>query len=178
MTTEGEIEQKVAALRAAFDRSFAEAAGGGSVAYLDFLTIHVAGDAYALRLSEVQSLHVDRKLIVTPSLLPELTGMAWFRGALTPIYDLSALLGYGVTKAAQKWLVLVQHASPIGLAFEAFDAHVRVPPSSVSAPEPGANGAAFSAIRSGAATLPILHLPSIVAGIAQRIQALGPSQER
>jgi chemotaxis signal transduction protein len=174
VTTEGELDQKVAALRQAFDRSFAEAADGGSVAHLDFLAIKVAGDPYALSLTEVASLHVDRKLVAIPSLLPELSGMAGFRGALTPVYDLAALLRYPGQPAA-KWLVLVQHPSPIAFAFESFDAHLRVPPDRVSAAEPGA---ALGAVRSGAATLPLLHLPSLVEGIAQRIQALGPSQER
>ena len=89
-----ELEQKAAALRAAFDRSFAEAADAGRAPHLDFLAIRVAGDPYALRLSEVASLHVDSKRVRAPSLLPELSGLASFRGVLTPVYDLAALLGY------------------------------------------------------------------------------------
>ena len=177
MTTESEIEQKVSALRAAFDRSFAQASEPGSVAHVDFLAIKVAGDCYALRLSEVASLHADRKLTATPSLLAELTGLAGFRGVLTPVYDLAALLGYRA-RAEQKWLVRVQHASPIGLAFEGFDQHLRVPPGRVSPPEPGASGPVQGALQSAAGRLSILDLPAVVAGIARRIQALGPLQER
>jgi len=177
MTTSTELKQKLSALRDAFDLSFAAPAGVGHAAYVDFLTIRVAGDPYALRLSEVASVHADRKLVTAPSLLSELVGIAGFRGVLTPVYDLGAVLGYPA-QPNSKWLVLTQHSSPIGFAFEVFDAHLRVAPDRVSASEPSANAAARGAVHSGKITVPLLHLPSLVEGIAQRIKAHGPSQER
>jgi chemotaxis signal transduction protein len=177
MTASKQVDEKLLALREAFDRSFAKADEVGRLAYLDFLSIRIAGDAYALRLSELASLHVDRKLVVAPSLLPELLGIAGFRTVLTPIYDLGALLGYA-TGRTTKWLVVAQSPTPIGFAFDAFDAHLRVPVEHVSAVEAGESGPARGAVRHGPALLPLLHLPSFVEGIAQRIKALGPSQER
>ena len=173
------VEQRLASLRQDFDHSFASAAGGPQPSQLDFLAIRVAGDPYAIRLSEVQSLHSDRKLVPAPSLLPELLGVCGFRSVLTPVYDLAQLLGYGAAPSA-RWLVIAQSASPIAFAFADFDSHLRVALETVSAPESSSGGTAAvaGAVRNAGISLPLLHLPSLVEAIAQRIKAFGPSQER
>ncbi|HEY0465343.1 MAG TPA: chemotaxis protein CheW [Polyangiaceae bacterium] len=179
MTASTTITQKLAQLRQDFDQSFARAAGGPPPSRLDFLTIRVAGDPYAVRLDEVQSLHADRKLVATPSQLPELLGMCGFRSVLTPVYDLAQLLGYGAGQSA-RWLITAQNPAPIAFAFGDFDAHLRVPLEDLSAPETGQGrvAAVGGAVHNAGLTLPLLHLPSLVEAIAQRIKALGPSQER
>ena len=178
MTRSRSIDQKLLALRQDFDQSFARSTFGAKLVTLDFLAIRVAGDPYAIRLSEVQSLHVDRKLVVAPSLLPELLGVAGFRSILTPVYDLAQLLGYGAGLTA-RWLVIAQSAAPIAFAFDEFDSHLRVHPERVSSPETDNGTAAVGgAVRGAAVTLPLLHLPSLVEAIAQRIKASGPAQER
>lgn len=177
MTSANQLDPKLLALREAFDRSFAEAAGAERPEQLDFLALRIAGDAYAMRLSEIQSLHVSRRLVVAPSHLPGLLGMAGFRGMLTPVYDLGQLLGYQAEPSA-KWLVIARSPAPIAFAFGTFDAHLRVAKDQLSAPELGSNAAIRGAIRHGDSALPLLHLPSLVEGIAQRIKAFGSSQER
>lgn len=172
------IEQKLIELRQGFDQSFARAAGGPQPAELDFVAIIVAGDAYAIRLSEVQSLHVDRALVPAPSLLPELLGVCGFRSLLTPVYDLAQLLGYRAGSSA-RWLVLARHPSPIAFAFSDFSAHLRVPLESVSSSEVTSSGVAVGgAVHSQGIARPVLRLPSLVETIAGRIKALRPSQER
>ena len=172
-------EHKLLALRQEFDLSFSLAAGGPQPAQADFLAIVVAGDAYAIRLSEVRSLHAERRLVAAPSVLPELLGVCGFRSVLTPVYDLAQLLGYGAGRAA-RWLAVVEGALPIAFAFEGFDSHLRVALEDVSAPETANAGASavVGAVQSAGLTRPLLHLPSLVEAIAQRIKALRPSQER
>ena len=179
MTNSTSIEQKLFALRRDFDLSFAREAGNAQPAQLDFLAIRVAGDPYAMRLSEVQSLHADRKLVTAPSLLPELLGLSGFRSVLTPVYDLAQLLGYGPRPTA-RWLAVAQNAAPIAFAFGDFDSHLRVPSAWLSVPETenGNFAALGGAVQNAGTTLPLLHLPSLVEAIARRIKALGPSQER
>jgi chemotaxis signal transduction protein len=177
LTGENQSERTARTLRQAFDRSFAAPVDAGTSATFDFLSIRVAGDPYALRLSELASLHVDRTVVRAPTLLAELRGMAAFRGVLAPVYDLGALLGYR-EQANARWLVLVQHPSPIALAFESFDAHLRVELDQISVPASGASASSSGAVRSGARALPVLHLPSIIEGIARRIKAHGPLQEQ
>ena len=168
-----QLDDKLRALREDFDRSFAVATTETGAEQLDFLRIRIAGDPYALRFSEVASLHADRRLVLAPSPLPELCGIAGFRGVLTPVYDLAAVLGYrGV--ATKRWLVVAQWPSAIAFAFEAFEMHLRVPVDQISQASDDANGA----VHSGGRAVPLLHLPSLVEGIARRIKAPGPTHER
>jgi chemotaxis signal transduction protein len=177
VTSANQIDPKLVALREAFDRSFAEAVGAERPELLDFLALRIAGDPYAVQLSEIQSLHVGRKLTAAPSLLPALLGMAGFRGVLTPVYDLGQLLGYQAEPSA-KWLVIARSAAPIAFAFGTFDVHLRLTRDRLSAPELGSSTAIRGAVRYGESALPLLHLPSIVEGIAQRIKTFGSLQER
>jgi hypothetical protein len=75
-------------------------------------------------------------------------------------------------------LALVRSAAPIGLAFSGFDAHVRVPSTHLSAPEISRSSGVRGAIAHGERRLPLLHLPSLVEDITQRIKTFGSSQER
>lgn len=177
MSASQKLEDRLLALREEFDHSFAVAAVEATAPPLDFVAIRIAGDPYVLRLSEVASLHADRRLVAAPSQLPELSGIAGFRGILTPVYDLGALLGYA-PEATSKWLVVAQWPSAIAFAFEAFEAHLRVPADRVSLANGQANSAINGAVHDGNGALPLLHLPSLVEGVLQRIKALGLSQER
>ena len=169
-------DDKLSELRSAFDRAFAEPRAPAAVAQTDFLALRLNGDPYAVRLSEVASLQADRAFVRAPSLLPEFVGIAGFRTVLTPVYDLGALLGYS-TQRSTKWLLMAKATSPIGFAFEAFDGHLRVPASHFSI-DADAEGVTRGSVRNGEDLLPLIHLPSLVEGIARRIKALGPSQER
>ena len=177
MTTTGDFDQRARALREGFDESFASAVAAERPAQRDFLMIRVAGDAYALRLSEVQSLHVERQLVAAPSLVPGLLGLAGFRGVLTPVYDLSPLLGYAQQGAA-KWLVVARNAAPVAFAFELFEAHVRVDWGQVSGTEPEGEGGVRGVVHSDGRAVPLLHLPALIESISRRIKAFEPSQER
>ncbi|HTA89380.1 MAG TPA: chemotaxis protein CheW [Polyangiaceae bacterium] len=177
MSAPQQLDDQLRVLREEFDHSFAVATVQVAAQQLDFVAIRVAGDPYLLRLSEVASLHADRRLVGAPSLLPELRGIAGFRGILTPVYDLGALLGYA-PEPNSKWLVVAQWPSPIAFAFGAFEAHLRVPAERVSLANSEANSAVNGAVHDGNGAVPLLHLPSLVEGVLQRIKALGLSQER
>lgn len=172
-----QLEERLRDLRREFDHSFAVAVHEEHREQLDFLVIRVASDVYALRLTEVASLHADRRVMSAPSELPELRGIAGSRGMLTPVYDLAALLGYRAA-AAQRWLVVAAHRAPIAFAFEAFEAHLRVNPERVSAARSEQRSAVQGAVESGETAVPLLSLSSLIEGIAQRIEAFGPSRER
>ena len=94
---------------------------------------------------------------------------AGLRGALLPIYDLSQLLGY--PKAANpRWLAVVAHAQ-VGLAFDQFDHHLRVPLRAIVA-EAGADGTARRrpfvrhVVHGHGDVRPLIHLPSVLDAIA------------
>src|SRR6185295_4421011 len=109
--------EKLEELKRSFDRSFAEAPRQQVAQVEDLLCVRIAGDRYAVRLSETSGIYVDRKIVGLPSPLPDLLGMAGFRGSVIPVFDLGALLGYDMTGDAGRWLLLVGTNEIVGLAF-------------------------------------------------------------
>jgi chemotaxis signal transduction protein len=81
---------------------------------------------YALRLSELLAIHVDRQLVPAQSPLPELLGLSGLRGLVVPVYDLRRLLGYPAG-SAPRWLALVRAPAAFAVAFDQLEAHLRVP---------------------------------------------------
>lgn len=159
------LHATVRALRAEFDSGFAQAPQPPSASRQNMLTIHVCGERYALRLLDVRGLHADRRILALPSALPELLGVAGFRGQVIPVYDLGALLGH-TAASTPRWLVLAQGREPLALAFESFDAHVAV------AAEHIVDGAARlhvrGALRIGELLLPLIDMQSLVEDVQRR----------
>jgi purine-binding chemotaxis protein CheW len=113
-----------AELAAQFDRSFA-LAHPETAPQLDVIAIELAGERYALRITDIASLAVDRAITRVPTTRAGLLGIAGFRGVLVPVFDLAAILGHPPAPAA-RWLVIAASA-PIAFAFERFGGHLRVP---------------------------------------------------
>lgn len=119
-------------LRRTFDRAFAEAVRGEVVQTEDLLALRVGSESYALRLSEIAGLYVDRAVTRLPGGVAALLGLASFRGAIAPVYDLHLLLGRPSAETP-RWLVMAR-TSFVAFAFEAFEGHLRVPRDAIMAP--------------------------------------------
>jgi len=153
-------------LRRSFDRSFAAAEQVETARLEDLLTIRVGDHPYAIRLVEIAGLFTARRITPLPSPVPELLGLAGFRGVAIPVYDLRALLGHG-RDGAPRWLVLMAGETRLGLAFDRLDGHLRLPDQAI-AKDDRANGGRDVAHRvagTGDAARPILHLPSLLDAI-------------
>jgi chemotaxis signal transduction protein len=118
---------RAAELRRDFDHSFQLPVLLADGTDEPFLAIRVLGDPYALRVTEVSGLFVDRPVTPLPGPLPELLGIAGFRGALTPVYCLARLLGYETPEPARRWLATIADTRALALAFQGLDGHVRLP---------------------------------------------------
>ncbi len=157
------LSEKALELRRTFDRSFAEERWPGEVVGEDLLALRVGPDPYALRLREIRGLFADKKIVALPGPVPTLLGVAGFRGVLAPVYNLGALLDYGVS-APPRWLVMLSGAHPVALAFDAFEGHLRMPPAAF-ARHHGTGPASRhvrEVVRCNGATRPVLHLPSVL----------------
>jgi len=119
-----DLRARAAAMREAFDRGFAGAPAAAPGAHEDLLAIRVAGQARALALAEVRAVHVDRRITAVPGPEPALRGLAAFRGAILPVWDLHVLLGASPAERP-RWLVVAAGA-PVALAFARFEGHLRV----------------------------------------------------
>lgn len=118
------------ALRLHFDRSFA-ASPAPAPAQADFLAFQVGRVAYAVHLNEVASVHRDRPIVRLIQSAPHRLGVAGFRSAMAPVFDLRSLLG-SPGHATPRWVLLTASSPPIALAFDSFEGHLRVDQAQVS----------------------------------------------
>jgi purine-binding chemotaxis protein CheW len=128
-------------LRQNFDHSFAAPARVQTEDSLDLLTLSVGGDGYAVRLSDVRGLLVDRRVVPLPATLPEFLGLTGVKGGVVPVWSLRALLGTGADHDQPRWMILVNgrgRGEILALAFERFDGHLRVPREQLSERSPEA----------------------------------------
>jgi purine-binding chemotaxis protein CheW len=171
------VSERAAELRREFDRAFAEPFRPGTTAREDLLGMRAGAQAYAIRLCEIAGLHAGKKITRVPGSDTALCGIAGFRGALLPVYDLQALLGHSSAETP-RWLVIAA-AAPIALAFEAFEGHLRasrdeIVPQSV---RPEVPRYARELVRTKNFIGPILHLPFVLEAIKALRTREVPSEE-
>jgi len=171
-------------MRAEFDRAFASPALPPVRDGARLLGIRVGGDPFALPLAGVLGLHVDRKIVPVPSSAPTLLGLASFRGALAPVHDLRLLLGYPA-RTPPRWLVLVAGATPLGLAFDAFEGQLATslsPATTQEQPPPGAPARASELtcglVQTGDAIRPLLDVAAVLAAVGSRPAGSHRNKER
>ncbi|MES2070212.1 MAG: chemotaxis protein CheW [Pseudomonadota bacterium] len=176
-------EQLLHGLRQEFDTSFTRDPAGDAGQPENFLVLKIAGDAYALRVTQISGLYADKKITLLPSPLPELSGMAGFRGQVTPVYDLASLLGYP-RAAAPKWITVLRHPAPVAVAFEEFHAHLSVAPAQITASSQATLHGQHTdshlqhAIQANGSIFPIIHVQSILKDIQQRVTTTRSIKER
>jgi purine-binding chemotaxis protein CheW len=112
-------------LRDAFDRTFAEPVRPHADPAEDLFGVVLADARYAVRLADASGLFIDKRIVRAPARAANFLGIAGFRGAIMPVFDLSAMMGHPRATAA-RWLFVAAGTS-IALAFDAFDGHLRVP---------------------------------------------------
>src|SRR4051794_7961634 len=82
----------VAALRDAFDRSFA-AAPAPNASFADFLSVPIGPARWAIRMTDVAGLFAGRSITALPSAAAAVVGLAAIAGGIRPVFDLALLLG-------------------------------------------------------------------------------------
>ena len=162
------IAERAAELRLAFDRGFAERAGLGRGIREALLAVRVDTQPFAIRLSEISGLFADKKITPVPGSDAALRGIAGFRGAIVPVYDLQILLGHTAASGAAmpRWLVIAA-AAPVALAFTAFEQQIRAAHEAILPHPAGAEGRGFARefVRTRKFAGPLLHLPSVLEAI-------------
>ena len=171
------VPDKAAALRRAFDRSFAEAPHTETAQLEDFLAIRLGLDPHVIRLVEIASLLPLRRVTPLPSAVPELLGITGSGDAIVPVYDLRALLGYP-TGDPPRWMVIAA-AMPVALAFDAFDGHLRHPREIRVDPAGAEPSRQQEVLRTQGLVRPVVPVASILANIKSRAtQPSVPQKER
>jgi chemotaxis signal transduction protein len=159
------VAARAAELRQAFDRTFAEPVRFDTALKEDLLAVRIDTQAFAIRLSEISGLFADKKITPVPGGHAALRGIAGFRGAIVPVYDLQILLGHSST-STPRWLVIAA-AAPVALAFEVFEGQLRVPRDAIlpQPSRPELRGYARELVRTANFVGPVMHLPSLLDAI-------------
>ncbi len=175
--------ERLAALRAAFDLSFAEPPLPPTAQIEDLLIVQVGGRPYAIRVSEISGLFADRSITPVPGPIPELLGVAGFRGSIVAVYDLGLLLGHGPSPTP-RWLVLDSGSPVLGLAFNSIDGHLRAPAGSIAlatldgADANGARGSAHEVVHTAEGVRPVLGIVAVRAAIEARTRQFDHMRKR
>jgi purine-binding chemotaxis protein CheW len=171
--TRSRLAGRAAELRLAFDRGFAEPVRLDLAVKESLLAIRSGPQAWAVRLSQIAGLYAGKKITRLPTRRAALLGIAGFRGAIMPVYDLGMLLGQAngavggeVGGEARRWLLIAAEA-PVALAFDAFDGHLLVSPDAILPDDSGEGRGAHvhGFVRAQDVVRPIVHLPGILAAI-------------
>jgi purine-binding chemotaxis protein CheW len=162
------FERHLAELRRAFDETFALPPPQRPQAQIEFVLVVAGGERYAIRMSELAGLEVNRKIVPLPGGPRGLLGLSAVQGQLIPVFELAALLGAGARGGAPRWLALHRSQELIGLAFDEFQGSRRLPPDAIHALEPAPEQTPLSrhAIRVDSGLVHVLDLPLIVSAVA------------
>jgi purine-binding chemotaxis protein CheW len=170
MNDDNVLSGRAEELRSAFDRAFAVSAELVVVETLDFLLLRLGTVGHAVRLSEIAGLFVDRAITKLPGSPPELLGLSGFRGAVLPVYDVSAVLGHGPADKA-RWMVMLSGA-PMALAFDDMLGHRRIAVSDIrrgtSAERSRADTREFVPADDGQGQYEIVGLQAVIARIIRK----------
>jgi len=160
---------RAAALRTAFDRSFAEPHPAEAPPMENLLAIRLGPAPYGLRLAEIAGLYRDRRVTPLPGAMPALLGVAGFRGTVLPVYDLARLVG-GASAAHPRLLAIAKEAS-VAFAFDRLDSHERIALDLIvqHLPGPGQWRHVQGRVRLGGLMRPIVDLPSILAALRDEL---------
>jgi chemotaxis signal transduction protein len=174
------LARRLAELRDAFDRPFAEPPRAVAVETEDLLAIRIAGDPYALRVRDLTGLGSNRKIVPVPSSRAELLGLAGIRGNVVLVYSLPLLLGYGPGGGPPPWLALCGAPAPVALAFDELESFVRVRRTDLSGagPADGANRHVMQVVRVGASVRRIVDTRSVLATVKPDAGTPGATKEQ
>ena len=174
------VESKAAELRQAFDLSFALPPPQASQEVEDLLTIRVAGDPYAIRLSDIVGIVAGRRVIPVPTVTLDLLGLAGLRGDVVSVFGLASILGYGQAPGSPRWMILCGAEEPIALAFSDFEGYLRLPKSSLHADENLRTTRQYvnQVASTEAGARAVINIPLVVATIRNRTGHNRPAKEQ
>jgi purine-binding chemotaxis protein CheW len=164
--TTPEVAAGAARLRAEFDAAFSRPPGAEAAETVELLTLRLGGDSFAVRLADTAGLFADQRITPVPGPLSDFHGLAGVRGALVPVYDLAALMGYP-RSMQPRWLITARR-SVVGFVFDTFLGQLRVETTSLAAHSAGISDEAGEVVRTPAFSGPVIQLNSIIHALSRR----------
>lgn len=162
------LDQQALALRHAFDSTFARPPESAGADLVDFIALRLGDEGAAIPTAEIGGLYRDLVVTPVPGPFADFLGIAAFRGDLAPVYDLGLLLGLG--PSAGRWIALDATGS-IGLGFDEFDGHLRLPRTAMAARTAGeADARGQMIVTAGGRSWPLVAIPPLIETVRERVQ--------
>lgn len=173
MTGGGGAAGRAAALRREFDSQFARATQEAPKTD-DFLLVRSGGLPYALRLAQLGGVAKARFVAAAPTRRREFLGLVGIRGTIVGVYGMATLLGGEQEALSLPWIALSSGSDPVALAFERFDAFVRVEGASVrDDARPDTPGRFVRGVlQTASEARPIVDLASMFAAVRRSVGAV------
>ena len=99
----------------------------------EFLSFTVAGQAFCLKITQIREIRRWAPVTILPHAPMDVLGVMNLRGAVIPIYDLSARFGLQQTEASERNVVIVVavHGKPVGLLAESVSEIISINPEEI-----------------------------------------------
>jgi chemotaxis signal transduction protein len=174
------FEEKLAALRGEFDRSFALPLTSDAVRSDEYLILGIGATSYGVRLSDVGGIFSGRTITPLPSRHPEYLGLVGLRGVVHSVFDLGWLLGHGRTEHA-RWFLTCMTRRELALAFGDLHSLAQVPESDVVSgtfeSESGSPAVRIDGVRWNGRVHPIVRIAPLIETLRSRILSSSPTSE-
>jgi purine-binding chemotaxis protein CheW len=162
---------RIAEIRQAFNESFARPPEHEGGSFDDLLSIRIAGDPFALPLTEIARIHQQRLITPLPGSPLMLLGIAGIRGRLVAVYDLARVLGYEQANAPHRWLAICRAEDRWALSLGEVEGQLRVSRSRLQTVErgEGGDGHVHAVFEDGSIVRAVLNVPAILATLRRRL---------
>lgn len=99
----------------------------------EFVSFTVAGQAFCLKITQIREIRRWSPVTILPHAPADVLGVMNLRGAVIPIYDLSARFGLQRTEASERNVVIVVsvHGKPVGLLAESVSEIISINPEDI-----------------------------------------------
>ncbi len=99
----------------------------------EFVSFTVAGQAFCLKITQIREIRRWSPVTILPHAPVDVLGVMNLRGAVIPIYDLSARFGLQQTEASERNVVIVVavHGKPVGLLAESVSEIISINPEEI-----------------------------------------------
>ncbi len=101
--------------------------------FSEFVSFTVAGQAFCLKITQIREIRRWSPVTILPQAPADVLGVMNLRGAVIPIYDLSARFGLETTEASERNVVIVVSAAgkPVGLLAESVSEIISINPEEI-----------------------------------------------
>jgi purine-binding chemotaxis protein CheW len=159
-----QLADRAAQLRREFDLTFAQPAIAAGDVRERLLAIRMGAEKVALRLKDISGLFAGKAITPIPNSGGALLGLAAFRGAILPVFDLQYLVSKAPC-AAPRFLVVAATA-PAAFGFEAMEGHILAAPDDIGPHRAhGPHSLAKDFVRANGAVRPVIQLSSVLEAI-------------